>query len=368
MLRPAATTAVECWACPVRSSANGADGDGPVSCSTPATGTLAARLVVATGGLAIPKIGASPLSATGSPNSSACRSWRPTGPGAADPRRRTTGDLQGPLAGMALDAVAGMRRRALPREPAVHPPRAVRAGDPAGRPGRRDYRGGDGGSQITINLFPGRDVRRWLAEHARSNPARQPAGPSACPAASPTPGATRATGTALANQFNAKAARRRRHRPAGWQISPTAPSATQGRGHAGRGGHPVAVVEDHGGREVPGLHFIGGWSTSPATRRLTTSSGRAWASLPGWRLRAGPSVTAAGGAAFFGEERSASGRHHVEHAPPPAAAGRHKPLEHHQLCAHAAREAGVVVGIFTGGPRPERRAPAADGVQLQRSG
>jgi predicted Rossmann fold flavoprotein len=128
-----------------------------------------ASLVIATGGLSIPKIGASPLG---------YRIAEQFGLPIIAPKPALVPLTLAPeeleiykeLAGMAFDAVAEcgagrFRENLLFTHRGLSGPVVLQA---SSYWQARDYGGGDGGSQVTINLFPAENVRQWLVERARS--------------------------------------------------------------------------------------------------------------------------------------------------------------------------------------------------------
>jgi predicted Rossmann fold flavoprotein len=126
-------------------------------------------LVIATGGLSIPKIGASPLG---------YRIAEQFGLPIIAPKPALVPLTLAPeeleiykeLAGMAFDAVAEcgvgrFRENLLFTHRGLSGPVILQA---SSYWQARDYGGDDGGSQVTVNLFPAEDVRQWLVERARS--------------------------------------------------------------------------------------------------------------------------------------------------------------------------------------------------------
>ncbi|HQA09376.1 aminoacetone oxidase family FAD-binding enzyme, partial [Zoogloea sp.] len=128
-----------------------------------------ASLVVATGGLSIPKIGASPLG---------YKIAEQFGLAIVPPKPALVPLTLPPeelaiykeLAGMAFDAVAEcgagrFRENLLFTHRGLSGPVILQV---SSYWQARDYGGGDGDSQITVNLFPAENVRQWLTERARS--------------------------------------------------------------------------------------------------------------------------------------------------------------------------------------------------------
>jgi predicted Rossmann fold flavoprotein len=128
-----------------------------------------ASLVIATGGLSIPKIGASPLGyRIGEQFGLPIIAPKP----ALVPLTLAPEELEiyKELAGMAFDAVAEcgagrFRENLLFTHRGLSGPVILQA---SSYWQARDYGGDDGGSQVTVNLFPAEDVRQWLVERARS--------------------------------------------------------------------------------------------------------------------------------------------------------------------------------------------------------
>ncbi len=128
-----------------------------------------ASLVVATGGLAIPKIGATPLG---------YRIAEQFGLTIVPPKPALVPLTLPPeelavykeLSGMAFDAVAEcgdgrFRENLLFTHRGLSGPVILQV---SSYWQARDYDEADGGNQITVNLFPADNVREWLAERARS--------------------------------------------------------------------------------------------------------------------------------------------------------------------------------------------------------
>lgn len=128
-----------------------------------------ASLVVATGGLAIPKIGATPLG---------YRIAEQFGLTIVPPKPALVPVTLPPeeltvykeLSGMAFDAVAEcgdgrFRENLLFTHRGLSGPVILQV---SSYWQARDYGEADGGNQITVNLFPADNVREWLAERARS--------------------------------------------------------------------------------------------------------------------------------------------------------------------------------------------------------
>ncbi|MBL8458942.1 MAG: NAD(P)/FAD-dependent oxidoreductase [Zoogloea sp.] len=128
-----------------------------------------ASLVVATGGLAIPKIGATPLG---------YRIAEQFGLTIVPPKPALVPLTLPPeelavykeLSGMAFDAVAEcgdgrFRENLLFTHRGLSGPVILQV---SSYWQARDYGEADGGNQITVNLFPADNVREWLAERARS--------------------------------------------------------------------------------------------------------------------------------------------------------------------------------------------------------
>ncbi len=128
-----------------------------------------ASLVVATGGLSIPKIGASPLGyKIAEQFGLAMVAPKPALVPLTLPPEELS--IYKELAGMAFDAVAEcgagrFRENLLFTHRGLSGPVILQV---SSYWQARDYGGDDGGSQVTVNLFPAEDVRAWLEERARS--------------------------------------------------------------------------------------------------------------------------------------------------------------------------------------------------------
>lgn len=128
-----------------------------------------ASLVVATGGLSIPKIGASPLGyKIAEQFGLAMVAPKPALVPLTLPPEELA--IYKELAGMAFDAVAEcgagrFRENLLFTHRGLSGPVILQV---SSYWQARDYEGDDGGSQVTVNLFPAEDVRAWLGERARS--------------------------------------------------------------------------------------------------------------------------------------------------------------------------------------------------------
>ncbi|MCA0185714.1 MAG: NAD(P)/FAD-dependent oxidoreductase [Proteobacteria bacterium] len=128
-----------------------------------------ASLVVATGGLSIPKIGASPLGyKIAEQFGLAMVAPKPALVPLTLPPEELA--IYKELAGMAFDAVAEcgagrFRENLLFTHRGLSGPVILQV---SSYWQARDYGGDDGGSQVTVNLFPAEDVRAWLGERARS--------------------------------------------------------------------------------------------------------------------------------------------------------------------------------------------------------
>lgn len=128
-----------------------------------------ASLVVATGGLSIPKIGASPLGyKIAEQFGLAMVAPKPALVPLTLPPEELA--IYKELAGMAFDAVAEcgagrFRENLLFTHRGLSGPVILQV---SSYWQARDYGGDDGGSQVTVNLFPADDVRAWLGERARS--------------------------------------------------------------------------------------------------------------------------------------------------------------------------------------------------------
>ena len=128
-----------------------------------------ASLVVATGGLSIPKIGASPLGyKIAEQFGLAMVAPKPALVPLTLPPEELS--IYKELAGMAFDAVAEcgagrFRENLLFTHRGLSGPVILQV---SSYWQARDYGGDGGGSQVTVNLFPAEDVRAWLEERARS--------------------------------------------------------------------------------------------------------------------------------------------------------------------------------------------------------
>lgn len=128
-----------------------------------------ASLVVATGGLSIPKIGASPLGYKIAEQFGLVMvAPKPALVPLTLPPEELA--IYKELAGMAFDAVAEcgagrFRENLLFTHRGLSGPVILQV---SSYWQARDYGGDDGGSQVTVNLFPAEDVRAWLGERARS--------------------------------------------------------------------------------------------------------------------------------------------------------------------------------------------------------
>lgn len=128
-----------------------------------------ASLVVATGGLSIPKIGASPLGyKIAEQFGLAMVAPKPALVPLTLPPEELA--IYKELSGMAFDAVAEcgagrFRENLLFTHRGLSGPVILQV---SSYWQARDYGGDDGGSQVTVNLFPAEDVRAWLEERARS--------------------------------------------------------------------------------------------------------------------------------------------------------------------------------------------------------
>jgi predicted flavoprotein YhiN len=213
----------------------------------------AARLVVASGGLSIPKIGASDWGYTIA---------RRLGHRIVAPRpglvpfaaTLPTSSASAALAGVSLPVRAAAATRAVVRRgPALHPPRSER---PGGTPDLDRWRAGE---TIAVDLAPGIDLRRTLGAAKSGRRRLASVSPTRCRAASSTPG-SRTTGSdelavaelrdreldALASALHA-GPRRRPEPKAGSKAEVTA------------GGVDTRDLDSRSceSRIVPGLHFIG---------------------------------------------------------------------------------------------------------------
>ena len=209
-------------------------------------------LVIATGGLSIPKIGATPFG---------YQVARQFGIGIVECRPalvpltfgREDRERFADLTGVSAEVTARAGGARVSREAAVHPPRAERAGDPAGvvllatgggggdRPAARS---GSAGSAARVR---GRRCGRWPAG---SCPSGWRSAGARCKAISgPAMGLSDREMRAIAEGLH------------GWRVhSGGHGGLREGRSHGGRRGHGGAIVEDDGVPEGAGtvLHRRGG--------------------------------------------------------------------------------------------------------------
>ena len=122
----------------------------------------------------------------------------------------------------------------------------------------RDYGGDDGGSQITINLFPAQDVRQWLAEHARSKALLGNLLAERLPRRFAHAWCDARNWNRPTNQFNGKELDAIATALAGWQISPDG-TLGYAKAEVTLGGVDTRSLSSKTmeARDVPGLFFIG---------------------------------------------------------------------------------------------------------------
>ena len=216
-----------------------------------------ASLVVATGGLSVPKIGATPFGYRLAEQFGLARRARRAPRWCRSPSTRRSFSRATAICRACRSRPRSRARRALPREPALHPPRPLGAGDPAGllvlgRPASRS----------PSTCLPGhRRAARWLARRARrdarlAHAARRAAAASAsrrqwCEAHGRRPADRRAR-----CRQGATAHRRRR--------SPTGRSCPSGTRATNKAEVTLGGVDTRGlssktmaGEAVPGLYFVG---------------------------------------------------------------------------------------------------------------
>jgi hypothetical protein len=216
-------------------------------------------LVVATGGLSIPKIGASPFG---------YKIAEQFGLPIVPPRPALVPLTLGPdelaiykeLAGMAFDAVAEcgdgrFRENLLFTHRGLSGPVILQV---SSYWQARDYGGDDGGSQITINLFPAEDVRQWLAEHARSKALLGNLLAERLPRRFAHAWCDERSWNRPANQFNPRELDAIASALQGWQISPDG-TLGYAKAEVTLGGVDTRALSSKTmeAREVPGLYFIG---------------------------------------------------------------------------------------------------------------
>lgn len=216
-------------------------------------------LVVATGGLAIPKIGASPLGyKIAEQFGLAVVAPKPALVPLTLPPEELA--IYKELAGMAFDAVAEcgaghFRENLLFTHRGLSGPVILQV---SSYWQARDYGGDDGGSQITINLFPAQDVRQWLAEHARSKALLGNLLAERLPRRFAHAWCDARNWNRPTNQFNGKELDAIATALAGWRISPDG-TLGYAKAEVTLGGVDTRALSSKTmeARDVPGLFFIG---------------------------------------------------------------------------------------------------------------
>lgn len=218
-----------------------------------------ASLVVATGGLSIPKIGASPLG---------YKIAEQFGLAIVPPKPALVPLTLPPeelaiykeLAGMAFDAVAEcgagrFRENLLFTHRGLSGPVILQV---SSYWQARDYGGGDGDSQITVNLFPAENVRQWLTERARSKTLLGNLLSDRLPKRFAHAWCEQRGWNKPVNQFNGKELDAIATALAGWTI---APNGTLGyaKAEVTLGGVDTRALSSKTmeARDVPGLYFVG---------------------------------------------------------------------------------------------------------------
>jgi len=218
-----------------------------------------ASLVVATGGLSIPKIGASPLG---------YKIAEQFGLAIVPPKPALVPLTLPPeelaiykeLAGMAFDAVAEcgagrFRENLLFTHRGLSGPVILQV---SSYWQARDYGGGDGDSQITVNLFPAENVRQWLTERARSKTLLGNLLSDRLPKRFAHAWCEQRGWNKPVNQFNGKELDAIAAALAGWTI---APNGTLGyaKAEVTLGGVDTRALSSKTmeARDVPGLYFVG---------------------------------------------------------------------------------------------------------------
>ncbi len=249
------------WAmpCEIRHIETGPDETARFALDTSHGRFTCASLVVATGGLSIPKIGASPFG---------YKIAEQFGLPIVPPKPALVPLTLGPdelaiykeLAGMAFDAVAEcgegrFRENLLFTHRGLSGPVILQV---SSYWQARDYGGDDGGSQITINLFPAEDVRQWLAEHARSKALLGNLLAERLPRRFAHAWCDERSWNRPANQFNPRELDAVATALQGWQISPDG-TLGYAKAEVTLGGVDTRSLSSKTmeAREVPGLYFIG---------------------------------------------------------------------------------------------------------------
>lgn len=216
-------------------------------------------LVIATGGLSIPKIGASPLG---------YRIAEQFGLPVIAPKPALVPLTLAPeeleiykeLAGMAFDAVAEcgtgrFRENLLFTHRGLSGPVILQA---SSYWQARDYGGDDGGSQVTVNLFPAEDVRQWLVERARSKTLLGNLLTERLPKRFAHAWCDQRGWNKPTNQFNPKELDAIAGALSGWAITPNG-TLGYAKAEVTLGGVDTRELSSKTmeARQVPGLYFIG---------------------------------------------------------------------------------------------------------------
>ena len=218
-----------------------------------------ASLVVATGGLSIPKIGASPLG---------YKIAEQFGLAIVPPKPALVPLTLPPeelaiykeLAGMAFDAVAEcgagrFRENLLFTHRGLSGPVILQV---SSYWQARDYGGGDGDSQITVNLFPTENVRQWLTERARSKTLLGNLLSDRLPKRFAHAWCEQRGWNKPVNQFNGKELDAIAAALAGWTITPNG-TLGYAKAEVTLGGVDTRALSSKTmeARDVPGLYFVG---------------------------------------------------------------------------------------------------------------
>ncbi|MDD3353634.1 NAD(P)/FAD-dependent oxidoreductase [Zoogloea sp.] len=223
---------------------------GPFSCT---------RLVVATGGLSIPKIGASPLGyRIAEQFGLAMVAPRPALVPLTLPPEELT--LYKELSGMAFDALAGcgsgqFRENLLFTHRGLSGPVILQV---SSYWQAREYGDEDGSAQITVNLFPAENVRDWLGERARSKSLLPNLLSERLPRRFAQAFCDQRGWSRPTNQFNQKELDAIAGALAGWQISPNG-TLGYAKAEVTLGGVDTRALSSRTmeANKVPGLHFVG---------------------------------------------------------------------------------------------------------------
>lgn len=218
-----------------------------------------ASLVVATGGLSIPKIGASPLG---------YKIAEQFGLAIVPPKPALVPLTLPPeelaiykeLAGMAFDAVAEcgagrFRENLLFTHRGLSGPVILQV---SSYWQARDDGGGDGDSQITVNLFPAENVRQWLTERARSKTLLGNLLSDRLPKRFAHAWCEQRGWNKPVNQFNGKELDAIAAALAGWTITPNG-TLGYAKAEVTLGGVDTRALSSKTmeARDAPGLYFVG---------------------------------------------------------------------------------------------------------------